>query len=147
MVSHPRRVELHAGGCISEGSNVRFFFDREFVSDTHSWHCRIFYPIQGDQPGNAALMSVGHEAAFELLTVRSWIGEKIPYRCRNGPAPDFSVKGVKNEMRTLLERMKGEDGKKVRDNMERLGEAYRKTWKEGGESRANLEIFLKKFID
>jgi hypothetical protein len=91
-------------------------------------------------------MSVGHEAAFELLTVRTWIGEKIPYRCRDGPTPNFSEDGAKNEMRRLLEWMKGQEGRKVRKNAERLGEAHGKMWDKGGEASINLEGFLRKYV-
>jgi hypothetical protein len=108
---------------------------------------RVFYPIAGDQPGNALLMSVKHQAAFELLSVRTGLGQQLPYRCRDGPAPDFSADGVKKETRTLLERLKGEDGRRVRANFERLGEAYGKTWREGGEAKANLDRFMTKYIN
>jgi hypothetical protein len=108
---------------------------------------RILYPIAADQPGNALLMSVGHEAAFELLSVRTGLGAQMPYRCRDGPMPEFSVEGVKKEIQELLTRIKGEEGRRVRANFERLGDAYRKNWDEGGEARINLEGFLKKYVD
>jgi hypothetical protein len=92
-------------------------------------------------------MSVRHGAAFELLSVRTWIGEKIPYRCRDGLEPDFSDVGTRHEMRTLLKQIKEEEGRKIRENVERLGEAYGKTWETGGEASVNLEGFLKKYVD
>jgi hypothetical protein len=92
-------------------------------------------------------MSVTHEAAFELLSVRTWIGEKTPYRCRDGPAPEFFEAGARREMQILLERMKGEEGKKIRENMEHLGEAYGRMWEEGGEAKMNLDSFLRKHVD
>jgi hypothetical protein len=105
------------------------------------------YPVAGDQPGNAALISVKHQAAFELLSVRTGLGAQMPYRCRGGPSPDFSVEGVRKEVRELLERLKGEEGGRVRANAERLGEAYAKGWDEGGEAKTNLEQLLKLYVD
>jgi uncharacterized protein (DUF2267 family) len=79
--------------------------------------------------------------------VRTGVGAQLPYRCRDGPAPDFSVEGVKKEMRELLERLKGEEGQRIRANLESLSDAYGKTWDEGGEAKTNLEEFLKQYID
>jgi hypothetical protein len=93
-------------------------------------------------------MTVQHEAAFEFLSVRTGeLGEKLPYRCRNGSAPEFTTEGVKKETRELLKRMKGEEGRRVRANFERLGEAYGRNWEEGGEAKLNLEGFLTKYVD
>jgi hypothetical protein len=108
---------------------------------------RIFYPLSVDQPGNALILTVNHEAGFELLSVRTGLGERVPYRCRNGPAPEFSVEGVKREVRELLQRLKGEEGQRIRANLERLGDAYRMNWEEGGEAKRNLEGFMKQYID
>jgi hypothetical protein len=109
--------------------------------------CRIFYPMGGDQPGNALLLSEGHKAAFELLSVRTGLGQRLPYRCRDGPAPEFTVEGIRKETRELLRRLNGDEGRLVRAKFESLGDAYRNTWKEGGEARVNLDAFLTKFID
>jgi hypothetical protein len=92
-------------------------------------------------------MSVKHDAAFELLAVRTGLGEQLPYRCRDGPTPDFSPRGVKKEIRELLKFLKGKEGQRVRANFERLGELYRGNWDEGGEARINLEGFLRKYVE
>jgi hypothetical protein len=86
-------------------------------------------------------MSVGHEAGFELLSVRTGLGERLPYRCGGGPAPDFSAEGVKKETRELLERLRGDDGRRVRANVERLGNTLQTSWEDGGAARVNLEEF------
>jgi hypothetical protein len=103
--------------------------------------------MAADQPGNALLLTVQHKAAFEFLSVRTGLGERIPYRCRDGPAPEFSVEGTKKETRDLLKRIKEEEGRHVRANFERLGEAYGRNWEKGGEARVNIEGFLKKYVD
>jgi hypothetical protein len=92
-------------------------------------------------------MSVGHEAAFELLSVRKGLGARLPYRCRGGPAPEFSAEGTRKETHMLLKDLKGEKGRRIRANFERLGDAYGQNWEEGGEAKVNLEGFLKNYVD
>jgi hypothetical protein len=110
---------------------------------------RIFWPVAGDQPSNAVLITLVHDAAFELLSVRSGFGERLPYRCRDSriPAPDFSVEGCRQETRALLARLRGDDGRRVRINFDRLGEAYRTHWQDGGEAKIALEGLLTKYVD
>jgi hypothetical protein len=102
----------------------------------------------GDQPGNSAFLTVKCEAAFELLSVRTGIAKRPPYRC-NGqvPFPDFSLEGVRKETRHLLSQLVAEQGQVVRVNFERLGETYGQTWNEGGEAKTGLEIFLATHVD
>jgi hypothetical protein len=139
-------VEFDAGGSFIERPFVSFAITSIPVS-LMMFPFRIFYPMAADQPGNALLMSVKHDAAFELLSVRSGLSDRLPYRCQDGPRPEFSVEGVKREIRELLRRMKGEEGRRIRANFERLSEAYKKTWDEGGEAQVNLEAFLRKYLD
>jgi hypothetical protein len=101
-----------------------------------------------DQPGNSAFLTVKCEAAFELLSVRTGIAGRPPYRCYNGqvPFPGLSLEGVRKETRHILSQLVGEQGQVVRANFERLGEAYRQTWKAEGDSTLALGHFLTKFI-
>jgi hypothetical protein len=81
---------------------------------------RIFWPICTDQPGNAAFLTVKHQAAFELLSVRTGIANKPPYRCHDGriPLPDFSLEGVKKETKQILLQIDEEEGRRRRANFE-----------------------------
>jgi hypothetical protein len=87
-------------------------------------------------------MSVKHRAAFELLSARTGAGAQLPYRRHDGTAPEFSVEGVKKEVSELLERLKGEEGQRVRATLGRLSEAYGKRWDNGGEAKTNLEGYI-----
>jgi hypothetical protein len=100
----------------------------------------------GDQPGNAALLSLTHEAAFELLSVRSGDGARQPLRMEGKELVDFSVAGVRKEARELLKKLKGPEGVRVRANADRLGAELDKSWKEGGEAHGELERFLNRFF-
>ncbi|KAK7463058.1 hypothetical protein VKT23_007644 [Stygiomarasmius scandens] len=111
---------------------------------------QIFWPFGGDQPYNAALMTRTHKAGFQLFNVRS--GEKgmqIPYVFQNSdqPAPTFTVEAVREEIRALVVRMKGEEGKEIRRNLERVADGYLRGWDEDGEARRNTEEFLRNFVD
>jgi hypothetical protein len=144
LVPHAWRMEFNPRGGVGESSYVR---------PSHILHSgrglmipRIFYPIAADQPGNALLMTVKHEAAFELLSVRTGSGARRPYRRGDAPEPEFSAEGVRRETRELLLRMKGEEGGRVRRNVEYLADVYGRTWNDGCEAKRNLDGFLAKYI-
>jgi hypothetical protein len=104
------------------------------------------WPFASDQPANAAILSVQHEAAFELLSVRESHGARQPLRLEGKTAVDFSVDGVRKETRELLQKIKGPEGERVRANADKLGSELEKSWKEGGEAREQLDKFLSKFL-
>jgi hypothetical protein len=103
------------------------------------------WPFIGDQPGNAALLSVTHEAAFELLSVREGVGAQQPLRMQAKGRVDFTVDGVRKEVREILVKIKGPEGERVRANAERLGAELDKSWNEYGEARRELQSFIHKF--
>jgi hypothetical protein len=107
---------------------------------------RIMWPFSADQPSNAAILSILHEAAFELLSVREATGARQPLRLQGQPAVDFSVDGVRKEISELLQKLKGPEGEHVRANAEKLGSELDKSWKEGGEASEELNRFLSKFL-
>lgn len=100
------------------------------------------WPLIGDQPTNAALMSITHEAGFELLSIRDGPGARQPLRMEGKAPVDFSVDGVREETRELLVKLGGPEGMRVRANAVRLGEKLDKSWKEGGEARGELQKFM-----
>jgi hypothetical protein len=105
------------------------------------------WPHLGDQPGNSALLSITHEAAFELLSVREGDGARQPLRMKGKHTVDFSVEGVRKETREVLLKIKGPEGERIRANAEKLGEALAESWQEGGEASRDLTMFMGKFID
>jgi hypothetical protein len=108
------------------------------------------WPFASDQPINAALLSLTHGAAFELLSVRSGAGARPPYRFNddhNSQSVAFTVDGVRKETHELLARLKSEEGVQVRANAEKLGDAMEGSWKKGGEADLQVEAFLGKFVD
>jgi hypothetical protein len=66
---------------------------------------------------------------------------------RAGITVEFTVDGVREETRQLLLRMGGEDGARVRENAEKLGEAMRASWQQGGEARTQLDDLLRNYVD
>ena len=110
---------------------------------------RIFWPMGADQPVNAAVLSLSHKAAFELIEVRSGENGTKPLLRFEGTAyqPTFTVEAVKAEVEGLLEKLKGEEGRIVRSNFERLGEEMWRSWDEGMQSRIELNELLEKFVD
>jgi hypothetical protein len=102
------------------------------------------WPFLGDQPGTAALLSVTHKAAFELLSVREGVGAQQPLRMRGEVPLDFSVDGVRQETRCLLARLKSADGERIRVCAEALGAQINQScqWGEGSEAKSELKRFM-----
>ncbi|THV01909.1 UDP-Glycosyltransferase/glycogen phosphorylase [Dendrothele bispora CBS 962.96] len=114
---------------------------------------QIFWPFGGDQPYNSALMTRTHKAGFQLFNVRSGeVGKRTPYvfdskEISDQPIPTFTLEALRQEVRDLLVKLKGEEGAVARRNLERLADGYLKGWDEDGEARRNTEDFLRKFVD
>jgi hypothetical protein len=109
---------------------------------------RALWPLAGDQSINAAVLTLKHAAAFELLSVREGSAAQPALRSeRAGIEVDFTVDGVREEARQLLVRIRGDEGARVRTNAEKLAEAMDAGWYQGGEASAQLEDLLRKYID
>ncbi|KAF5368910.1 hypothetical protein D9758_003087 [Tetrapyrgos nigripes] len=110
---------------------------------------QIFWPFGGDQPYNAAQMSRVHEAGFELFNVRTGErGQQIPYvfEASNRPAPTFTLEAVQQEVKDIILKLKGEEGKIARRNLEALAENHLRSWGKNGEARRNMEAFLRRLL-
>ncbi|KAJ3855119.1 hypothetical protein EV368DRAFT_62701 [Lentinula lateritia] len=109
----------------------------------------IFWPMGADQPVNAAVLSLSHNAAFELIEVRSGENGTKPLLRFEGTdyQPTFTVEAVKAEVEGLLAKLKGDEGRIVRSNFENLGEQMWRSWDEGMQSRIELNELLENFVD
>ncbi|KAL0570331.1 hypothetical protein V5O48_011628 [Marasmius crinis-equi] len=109
---------------------------------------RIFWPVSGDQPLNAALLSVKLQAAFELISVRGGEGAKSPARLTSSQAdPEFTVDAVREEFRGVLRNMKGKEGEAIREKFGKLpGAAIERLWDEEEQSRKEFELFVRKHV-
>ncbi|KAF5368679.1 hypothetical protein D9757_010227 [Collybiopsis confluens] len=108
----------------------------------------IYWPFSADQPYNAA-RTCQLDAGFELIEVRTGeIGTRKPFRFEKGShLPSFTVSAAREEFRSLLQRIDGEEGRVVRSNFEHLGRLMDETWNDGCEAKENLELFLQRFVD
>ncbi|KAL0570334.1 hypothetical protein V5O48_011631 [Marasmius crinis-equi] len=107
----------------------------------------IFWPVSGDQPLNAALLSVKFKAAFELISVRGGEGAKTPARLTSGQAdPEFTVDAVREEFRGVLRNMKGKEGEAIREKFGKLGAEIGRLWDEEGQSRKEFELFMRNHV-
>ena len=92
---------------------------------------------------NATYLSEDLEVAYELIEVRNGTGAGKIYR--NGRVPIATVDAVKVEMNEILDRAFGDDGKRKRENLQRLREVLREAWSEGGVAKREVEAFLDDF--
>jgi hypothetical protein len=108
----------------------------------------VLWPFSGDQPHNAAILTLKHNAAFELLSVREGPATQPPLRAeRAGVIVDFTVDAVRKEARQLLVQIHGDEGARVRANANKLGEAMDASWKQDGEASTQLEALLRQYVD
>ncbi|CCM01359.1 uncharacterized protein FIBRA_03409 [Fibroporia radiculosa] len=101
----------------------------------------ICWPFAFDQPMNAARLSHTLDVAFELFQIRSSAGLKRVHRL--GKAPDGTVEAVRYEIKSILRRAFGEDGKRKRKNVVKLQEQFRRSWDKRGNAWTQLDIFLR----
>ncbi|KAL0570330.1 hypothetical protein V5O48_011627 [Marasmius crinis-equi] len=107
----------------------------------------IFWPIGADQALNAVLLSVKHQAAFELISVRGGEGAKRPARFTDGQKdPEFTVDGVREELRDVLKSLKGKEGEAIRRKLDILATEIGKLWDEEGQSRKEFKLFVWKHV-
>lgn len=75
---------------------------------------------------------------YELFEIRSGYG-LLPIHRLGGRVPTATVESVQAEIRDVLAKARGEDGKKKRENVLKFREALAASWKTGGESWKELE--------
>ena len=100
---------------------------------------RIGWPLDADQPANAAHITLNLDIAFEMIEVRTGPGLKPLHR---GGRPTGTIEAVISEVRSVLQRARGPEGDRKRRNAESMGEKWKKEWEEGGDARMNLKKFL-----
>jgi hypothetical protein len=112
------------------------FIVGHYYDDLHVFIPRIVWPLEGDQPGNAAHLTLSLDVAFELVEVR---GAKPLYR---GVQPAGTIEAVAAEARNILKQARGPEGEQKRRNAESMRHKWKKEWEESGEALSNLKRFL-----
>jgi hypothetical protein len=102
--------------------------------------------MAADQPGISALLSITCKASFELLSVREGAGARQPLRMKDEAPVDFSVDGVRQETRQLLQKLRTDEGKRVRERAEQLGGNMNASWTGGGEAVQELVRFAERSL-
>ncbi|PAV19564.1 UDP-Glycosyltransferase glycogen phosphorylase [Pyrrhoderma noxium] len=87
----------------------------------------ILWPFDADQPGNAANVSVIHNAGYELYEVRNGLGLRPLHRLGD-KAPEGTVEAVRREIREVLDKARGEDGKIKRENAQKISVKFSEMW-------------------
>lgn len=115
---------------------------------------RICWPQEGDQPANAAYITISLNVSYELIQVRTGFGRRKMHRHaspHSTPGPSLfdsetPFSSVRAEFRDIIARAQGPDGERKRENAIRMGERLAKAWGEGGVSRETIKRFVAKFI-
>ena len=140
LVPIPRWTQLGHGITHCWNSNVR---TSDLNSKQHQYHhtfltyytllsfllYRILWPFDADQPGNAANVSITHNAGYELYEVRNGLGLRPLHRLGD-KAPEGTVEAVRREIREVLDKARGDDGKIKRENARKISVKFSEMWDE-----------------
>lgn len=137
MVLIARRSEFHNGVTLGWSSDVRC---TTFSRRMHLLRAfrSIFWPFEADQPMNAALVSIIHQAGYELIEARQGLALRPMHRL-NGRAPEGTVEALRKEATEVLKKARGEDGQVRRMNAQRLGEQFASYWAPDGAGWKELQ--------
>ncbi|KZT56679.1 glycosyltransferase family 1 protein [Calocera cornea HHB12733] len=104
----------------------------------------IAWPVAADQPQNARWMSEVLETAFELLQVRTGIDQKKAFRGGlNGTDIIGTEEAIKAEMRDVLHRARGEEGRRKRANANKAKQLIHDAHMPGGQVEQHYQLFGK----
>lgn len=106
------------------------------MADCHN--TRICWPFDIDQPVNAALISDVHNAGYELFEIRSLHGLKPIHRL-GGRKPEGTLDALRVELKDVLAKAMGEDGKVKRANAQKIRDEFAKSWKPDGYSWTEIQ--------
>jgi len=99
----------------------------------------IAWPIDADQPSNAARLSLTLDVAFELMEIRTGHGLKPLFR---GITPKGTIDAVESELYDVLRNAKGPVGDRKRRNAHVLRNAMMSELAEDGDAIKNLRKLL-----
>ncbi|KIJ46331.1 glycosyltransferase family 1 protein [Sphaerobolus stellatus SS14] len=102
----------------------------------------IAWPIVADQPDNAALISITLNVGYQLTEART--GDAGLRPMKRGVKPTGTVDAIQREIREILQRARGEDGKIKRTNAEVISNKMKEDWEENGEAGTGLKRLLEK---
>lgn len=92
---------------------------------------RICTPLIGDQPYVSLYIDVVHDLGYELFNARNDLGTRPIYR-KGDWAPPCTVEAIREEFLEILEKASGDDGKRKRENVQKMKEQIADSWKSGG---------------
>ncbi|KZO98991.1 glycosyltransferase family 1 protein [Calocera viscosa TUFC12733] len=107
----------------------------------------IAWPIAADQPQNARWVTEVLDAAFELLQVRTGLGQKKAFRGGpNGTDIIGTEEAIKAEMRDVLKRARGEEGKRKMANASKVRQIIHDSQMPGGQVDQHYELLGKLIV-
>ncbi|KAF9527938.1 hypothetical protein CPB83DRAFT_855468 [Crepidotus variabilis] len=95
----------------------------------------ILWPCMTDQPIAASILTLNFQVAFELIQVRT--GPSVSRPTYRGPTPLGTHEAILEEMADVWARLRGSEGRQMRDRMELLHEKLKLSWS-SGEANADM---------
>lgn len=87
---------------------------------------------------NATNIAFNHNAAYELVEVRNG-GALRPIHRLGGRAPEGTVEAIREEAIDVFTKARGEHGKTIRRNAQRLGKQLADYWAADGDGWKQLQ--------
>ncbi|KIJ28432.1 glycosyltransferase family 1 protein [Sphaerobolus stellatus SS14] len=102
----------------------------------------IAWPLAGDQPDNAARLSVILDVAYQVIEART--GEAGLKSLKRGAQPSGTVEALTREARQILKKAQGPDGAQKRKNAQAISSNLKRAWEVDGDAYNDLKQFLGK---
>ena len=99
---------------------------------------RLCSPFYVDQPANAVQLSHNHDVAYELFELRSGPGLRPIHRLGNRQ-PEGTDESIRREISDILDKARGPDGQRKRENVKRMQEAFKHSWGPEGSNWREIE--------
>ncbi|KZT56672.1 glycosyltransferase family 1 protein [Calocera cornea HHB12733] len=107
----------------------------------------IAWPVGAEQPSNARWVSEVLDTAFELLQVRARLGHNKAFRGGpNGTEIVGTEEAIKAEMKDVLTRARGEEGRRKRANAGKVQQLIREALVPGGQVDEHFELLNKEIM-
>ncbi|KAF7342304.1 Glycosyltransferase family 1 protein [Mycena venus] len=103
----------------------------------------ICWPIEGDQPIGAVILSESLNVAFHLMEVRTGKGLQ---RLHSGKTPQGTSASMRAEFEEVIDQCRDTVGDEKRENVRRVQAEFAKAWASGGSSLLTLNEFFVRYL-
>jgi hypothetical protein len=105
---------------------------------------RIVNPFDGDQPATAKHLTQNLKVAVELYETKTAIIGKPIFE--TGRSPAGTREAVAKEIREVIKKCRGAEGRELRRNVEKVKRSLSNAWKSDGPAKLELDKFVEMYL-